>query len=63
MMLGNALGWVKIVHFGESFNLLFPGTYPIASSHPIAPSYRMAGTTPVENNQIACYIGSKIRLH
>jgi len=29
-MLGNALGRVKIVHFEESFNLLFPGTYPTA---------------------------------
>lgn len=57
MMLGSALGWTKIVHFGESFNLLF------LRSPAIAPSYCGAGTSLVENNQIACYIGSKIHLH
>ncbi len=57
MMLGNAPGWIKIVHFGESINLLFLGSDPIASS------YRIAGRALVVNNQIACYIERKICLH
>jgi hypothetical protein len=41
MMLGNALGWIKIVHFGVSFNLLF------LRSHPIALSFRPADANAI----------------